>query len=830
MPKLLVLGAVAAAFLGCSVLASSCWPSSTEQRAVSAPPTVATARAKEASLERPVEPARFELEDFTPLLALPELDAAATAVEEQQFARAAGVVREAIEALSLLPDERVRYEFLLGRLCEQSGDGASALAAYDRAAALPWPLEGYAYLGAARALVRAGLHEAALERLRKVKEGGPAFASARLLAADALFSKGERAEAIAIWREHLGSDGPSARGDTAPTALRLADALLTPPSMPPDAAQPMLAAMGAPQRPDDAELVEVVALARRAARLSAASISTLDRCALLERRALAQLPETRRRELSVLTADEQLAWAQALESARSFVEAEVAARKLLESLPEASRWQRFGCEAAIVRGKALAGKREWGPAVDALDEATQRCADPEQGPRLLFLAAKFSASDGRHAQAVRYSEKLERLYPKDRLADDARLRAAQSYLELGAEARFTELLAAMPDDYPDGDMMLDGVFQLALRRLSKRDFGGAASVLERAATIVSRRDSPRGQEFSGRERYFLARALLELGERERALSELEGIIAELPLSYYMLHAYSRLVSIDAPRAQRAREDALFRTEKEPFVFERRTEHDDPGFVRALELLRVGDNEAAQSEFDALGMVGPTTSPAVLWGVSLLYDRAGLARLSHNIAKNLLKDWLERWPTGDWVRPWQLAYPRPHEPLVRRAVEQHGVDASLAYAVMREESAFDPNAVSTASAYGLMQLIVPTAKTVARPLGLPHSPQALKKPSVNIQLGCRLLGQLGRDFAPNPLLAIPAYNAGPGRPRRWVRELPTLDFDVWVELIPFRETRRYTKRVLASRATYAWLYEPERAEQAMRLPLTIEVPPAPSEAR
>ena len=58
---------------------------------------------------------------------------------------------------------------------------------------------------------------------------------------------------------------------------------------------------------------------------------------------------------------------------------------------------------------------------------------------------------------------------------------------------------------------------------------------------------------------------------------------------------------------------------------------------------------------------------------------------------------------------------------------------------------------------------------------------------------------------DPLLVIPGYNAGPGRPMRWTKDWPSVDFDLWVELIPFRETRRYTKRVLASRGAYAFLY-------------------------
>jgi soluble lytic murein transglycosylase len=143
--------------------------------------------------------------------------------------------------------------------------------------------------------------------------------------------------------------------------------------------------------------------------------------------------------------------------------------------------------------------------------------------------------------------------------------------------------------------------------------------------------------------------------------------------------------------------------------------------------------------------------------------------------------------------------------------------------MREESTFKPRVVSHADAYGLMQVIPPTARGIARKSGHPTSPEALKTPSVNIAIGSRVLQELARRFRTNPWLAIPGYNAGPGNPSKWLRERPNVDFDVWVEMIPYRETRRYTKRVLASRAAYAFLYYREEAQTALVLPRRLTPP-------
>jgi soluble lytic murein transglycosylase len=237
----------------------------------------------------------------------------------------------------------------------------------------------------------------------------------------------------------------------------------------------------------------------------------------------------------------------------------------------------------------------------------------------------------------------------------------------------------------------------------------------------------------------------------------------------------------------------------------------------MELLRIGELDAAVRELDALGLRAEGIGSEILWGVAMLYERAGFSKFSTALTRKRLGEVSRRWPVGQWAKAWELAFPRPYLDLVRREASQAGVEPALVYAVMREESAFDADAVSPANAYGLMQLIVPTARNVARAAHLPSGPEALKRPKINVALGCRELSRLCGMFQENPLLAVPAYNAGPARAARWLRERPSLDFDLWVERIPFLETRRYTKRVLSSRAVYSYLYERELSAERLRLP-------------
>jgi soluble lytic murein transglycosylase len=145
---------------------------------------------------------------------------------------------------------------------------------------------------------------------------------------------------------------------------------------------------------------------------------------------------------------------------------------------------------------------------------------------------------------------------------------------------------------------------------------------------------------------------------------------------------------------------------------------------------------------------------------------------------------------------------------------------LTWAIMREESAFNPDAKSRANAIGLMQLLVGTARLVSRGPSAPATAvdeAALHKPELSIAIGARLLGSLRASFSADKALAIAAYNGGAGAVRRWLAERGADDFDVFVEHIPYDETRNYLKWVLASEAAYAYLYTPSVLDELLALP-------------
>jgi soluble lytic murein transglycosylase len=750
-----------------------------------------------------VPSALFSLGDFRPLLTLPELASVASALEAGTPAAAAHELSAWLAKSAPPTAQRFRYDFLLARLYEQAGQFAPALAAYGRLSDGSSSLANYARVGAARALLALGRVQEVEAQIRSLPEAEPVARLAWPVLAEAAHLRADHAQAIAAYERVIASLRPGS--ERAEGEARLASELI---------------ASTAPDTTDRTEqLLRALRLARRIQDEPNLAPLPLARAQGLEARVLALLPEPQQSEHRTRQAPELLERVRALSDARNFAEATLTAQRALSALPPAEQGSAVACELQFLLGKALSATRAYGRAGEVFEGLIGQCSDPDLRARAEFMAGKAAASDGQHMLAAQRFALLEHDAPHHSLADDARLYGALSYLELGVEARFTELLAAMPDDYPDGDMVPEGAFRLALRRMDKRDFQGAVRVLSRVL------DNPfstgaRAADFAGRERYFHARALSESGEAERALGEYEALIAALPLSYYMLSAYSALSQVDSARARAAVVAALGAASNAPLLVTSRPEFSGPGFGRALELFGVGDLENGARELDALGLAD-SSRPEILWALSKLYAEAGSVKLSHAAARRALSAAPSSWPADAWLDAWKLAFPAPFHDIVAREAKRTGRDPALIYAIMREESAFDADAESPADAYGLMQLILPTARTMARPLGLPFDRAALKRPSVNVALGSSVLAKYAEAFPENELLAIAAYNAGPGNSRRWLRERPNADFDLWVELIPYVETRRYMKRVLSSRAVYAFLYQRDDFEKFALLPSKVQ---------
>jgi len=145
----------------------------------------------------------------------------------------------------------------------------------------------------------------------------------------------------------------------------------------------------------------------------------------------------------------------------------------------------------------------------------------------------------------------------------------------------------------------------------------------------------------------------------------------------------------------------------------------------------------------------------------------------------------------------LRFPMPYKRQVLEHAQARELDPSLIYGVMRRESLFDPLARSSVGALGLMQLMPSTARNVASSLGMKRPRKAdILSVENNIRLGTHYLRTVMNRFEDNVALAAAAYNAGPGRVKKWLPRDQTMSADLWVETVPFKETRNYVQAVLA----------------------------------
>lgn len=162
---------------------------------------------------------------------------------------------------------------------------------------------------------------------------------------------------------------------------------------------------------------------------------------------------------------------------------------------------------------------------------------------------------------------------------------------------------------------------------------------------------------------------------------------------------------------------------------------------------------------------------------------------------------------------ELRFPLAYRDAVEQQAQRQSLDPAWVYAVVRQESAFMADARSHVGATGLMQLMPATARRVARRLETPirlNSTQ-LREPELNITLGSAYLREVLEHLFHNPILATAAYNAGPHRVRKWLPDAPMAG-DLWVELVPFYETRKYLRRVL----TYTAIYQARMGREPVRL--------------
>ncbi|ERS89543.1 transglycosylase SLT domain-containing protein [Halomonas sp. PBN3] len=303
--------------------------------------------------------------------------------------------------------------------------------------------------------------------------------------------------------------------------------------------------------------------------------------------------------------------------------------------------------------------------------------------------------------------------------------------------------------------------------LAERDWRGVLAWL--AEMDAETRDDARWH-------YWAARAQEQLGRDSEARAAYARAAEER--SFFGFAAADRL---GQPYALNLERNAIGEAE-------RREVADWPVVRRTEALMRIGEPGLAASEwYAAVRRAGPRE-------VRALGDYAARRGWHAKLVQTTIAGQL--WDALAW------RFPEAYREHFLHWGRMTGVDPYLLMGIARRESAYNPEALSPAGARGLMQVMPGTATQLARQLGIGDpGPYGVLDPELNIRLGSTYIRDMLERYRGNRLAAAAAYNAGPGRVDRWLEESAGSEFDLFVERIPFRETRRYVKAVLTYRAIF-----------------------------
>lgn len=275
------------------------------------------------------------------------------------------------------------------------------------------------------------------------------------------------------------------------------------------------------------------------------------------------------------------------------------------------------------------------------------------------------------------------------------------------------------------------------------------------------------------------------------------LIAEYPYSYY---AYRAKELWGTGNGQRVTGNAF------PDVDAELAKVVEPRFTTVRELQSIGLDRAAAREMKELAMKYEDNA-GVQFMLADVYVRGGEPFKANGVLQRRFRQFVRHGGENIPKRFWEILFPLAYWETIREEAERRGHDPYLIASIIRQESGFEPTTVSNAGAVGLMQIMPEEASRISTAGGLGEiTREDLFDPRKNIGVGAAEYSQKLATMNDNPILAIAAYNAGETAVREWVDRTSPDDADLFIESIPYAETRLYVKTVTRNRHEYRRIYE------------------------
>ena len=371
-------------------------------------------------------------------------------------------------------------------------------------------------------------------------------------------------------------------------------------------------------------------------------------------------------------------------------------------------------------------------------------------------------------------------FPADTSAASALLLLADLATDENRDGDARKAYASLATRFPRTRHAPLALFKAGLIAYVQRDYRTASAELDSAATLYPNADDALAAM------YWSGRAWSARGDTASAKKRWRALLAKEGGSYYSVQSSKRLGI--------------------PLLTDRSYENSYPRVpdvdraARRIAILKdFGMDTEAKFEYDRLYADAAKDSNRVVATAAAL---AGTEQSTRSIT--LGRQAVEK--IGPSAQNYRLVYPVLVRESLIQSSKENGLDPALVASLIRQESNFNPRATSPVGARGLMQLMPPVGRTLARQKGIPnYSDSLLYDPAVNIRLGtAHLSGLLRRTSNIERVLA--AYNAGESRVARWIQKTGASDPEVFTERIPFVETRDYVRSIVRNRAFYSMLYE------------------------
>lgn len=504
--------------------------------------------------------------------------------------------------------------------------------------------------------------------------------------------------------------------------------------------------------------------------------------------------------LTPLSAEEQLARADRLLETKNYNDAATAYGDLVTRFPTAATPQ-----AKLRRLTAWVSSGKPG-SEDLLRLIPESAKEREEGYRQLVLGYVRSRI---WPQARQAADEMRQKYPSGTLV-------AKTLIDAGLAARDARnridegyFLNTAVAAYPNAVEVAQAQFEAAWFQHEGKNFALSSQMLTDHLARYTDKDTTN----RGKAGYWAARDAERAGKTAEACALYDGLLYRYAANWYGHLAMGRLTTMKNQGSCRS------------------TAAPNPTIAKAVANLRIvtvaaetaGEIESHRADkSEELSTIGLFD-----WAIDELQEAKKTAANSPKINLALAKhyrlkgdnvnallalaksypDYSQMFPEEMGREEWDIFYPLTNWNEIKLWAGNRGLDRYQVAGVIRQETVFDPNAKSPANAYGLMQLLLPTARTVARSYGasmVPTSPADLYQPGLNIELGTAYLKDQFAKFGRIEYVAI-AYNAGPGRVGPWRATLPP-EMDEFVEAIPFKETKGYVQGIIRNSAQYRRLYD------------------------